>query len=49
MYVFTFILWDTTEVVIESRLLNWAMEEAMKQDVFQEDIDSIKVREKKYE
>jgi len=49
MYVFTFILWDTTEVVIEERMLRWAMEVAMKQDIYLEDIDSIKVREKKYD
>ena len=48
-YVFTFKLWDTTEVEIESRLLGWAMEDAMKQNIFLEDIDTIKVREKKYE
>ncbi len=49
MYVFTFMLWDTTEVEIESRLMNWAMEEAMKQNIFLDDIESITVREKKYD
>ncbi len=48
-YVFTFRLWDFREVEIESRLLKWAMEDAMKQDIFLEDIDTITVREKKYE
>ena len=48
-YVFTFNLWDGRNVEIESRLMNWAMEDAMKQDIFLEDIDTITVREKKYE
>ena len=48
-YVFTFKLWDTTEVEIESRLLKWAMEDAMKQNIFLEDIESITVREKCYD
>ena len=31
-YIFTFNLWDGRKVDIESRLMNWAMEDAMKQD-----------------
>ncbi len=49
MYVFTFILWDTTEVEIEALLLKWAVEKAAKQGIFQSEIESIKIREKKYE
>ncbi len=49
MYVFTFNLWDGRKVDIESRLMNWAMEEAMKQNIFLDDIESITVREKKYD
>lgn len=45
MYVFTFKLWDTTEVEIESMLLSWAMDEARRQDIYLEDIESIKIRE----
>ncbi len=49
MYVFTFVLRDTTEVVIEECMLRFAMDVAMKQDIYLEDIDNIKVREKCYE
>ena len=45
MYVFTFRLWDTTDVEIESMLLSWAMDEARRQDIYLEDIESIKIRE----
>jgi hypothetical protein len=48
IYVFTFRLWDTTDVEIESMLLSWAMDEARRQDIYLEDIESITVREKKY-
>jgi hypothetical protein len=49
MYVFTFKLWDTTEVEIETRLLSRAMAEARVQGIYQGDIESIKIREKKYD
>tara|TARA_R110002167_G_scaffold24964_2_gene87149 strand:+ start:10277 stop:10426 length:150 start_codon:yes stop_codon:yes gene_type:complete len=49
MYEFTFILWDTTEVVIESTLLQWATDYAARQGIFLEDIDSVKIRVKKDE
>ena len=47
-YIFTFNLWDGRKVDIESRLMNWAMEDAMKQDIFLDAIESITVREKCY-
>ncbi len=48
-YVFTCNRWDGRKVDIESRLMNWAMEDAMKQDIFLDVIESITVREKCYE
>ena len=48
-YIFTFNLWDGRKVDIESRLMKWAMEDAMKQDIFLDAIESIKVREKCYD
>jgi hypothetical protein len=49
MYVFTFRLWDTTDVVIEECMLRFAMDIAMKRGIYLEDIESIVIREKKYD
>ena len=48
-YVFTFKLWDGRKVDIETMLMSWAMEHAMKQDISLSDIESITVREKCYD
>ncbi len=46
-YEFTFMLWDTTEVVINDVSLNFAMDQASNKDISLDDIESIKIREKK--
>lgn len=46
-YEFTFILWDTTEVVISDVSLKWAMGQASNKGISLDDIESIKIREKK--
>jgi len=44
-YEFTFILWDTTEVVITDVSLDYAMGKAFNKGIFLDDIESIKIRE----